>query len=168
MKSQVLHTVWCNISGQAAGEIWHWSLLGVKGLQCALFLVAAITRATWTWEMMLSCNRLRTRFQRMERTKRLEETERFEGFLPSNSRKTFDSDFSLAVFRIVSRWRASRLRYQTSGSCGRSWLDGSGSLLGSMLALVTSWRTTQPTYQTCPPRRITERLARKRSRTGLR
>ena len=32
MKSQVLYTVWCNISGEAAGEIWHWSLLGVKGL----------------------------------------------------------------------------------------------------------------------------------------
>ena len=32
MKNQVLHTVWCNISGEAAGEIWHWSLLGVKGL----------------------------------------------------------------------------------------------------------------------------------------
>ena len=33
MKSQVLHTVWCYIiSGEAAGEIWHWSLSGVKGL----------------------------------------------------------------------------------------------------------------------------------------
>ena len=32
MKSQVLLTVWCNISGEAGGEIWHWSLLGVKGL----------------------------------------------------------------------------------------------------------------------------------------
>ena len=32
MKSQVLHTVWCNISCEAAGEIWNWSLLGVKGL----------------------------------------------------------------------------------------------------------------------------------------
>ena len=32
MKSQVLHTVWCNISGEAAGEIWNWSLSGVKGL----------------------------------------------------------------------------------------------------------------------------------------
>ena len=30
LKSQVLHTVWCNISGRAAGEIWNWSLLGVK------------------------------------------------------------------------------------------------------------------------------------------
>ena len=32
MKIQVLLTVWCNISGEAAGEIWHWSLSGVKGL----------------------------------------------------------------------------------------------------------------------------------------
>ena len=32
MKSQVLHTVWCHISGEAAGEFWHWSLSGVKGL----------------------------------------------------------------------------------------------------------------------------------------
>ena len=31
MKSQVLHTVWCDISGEAAGEICNWSLLGVKG-----------------------------------------------------------------------------------------------------------------------------------------
>ena len=30
MKSQVLHTVWCNISG--VGEILNWSLLGAKGL----------------------------------------------------------------------------------------------------------------------------------------
>ena len=28
MKSKVLHTVWCNISGEAAGEIWQWSLSG--------------------------------------------------------------------------------------------------------------------------------------------
>ena len=33
MKTQVLHTVWCNISGEAAGEIWNWSLSGVKGLK---------------------------------------------------------------------------------------------------------------------------------------
>ena len=32
MKSQVLHTVWCHISYEAAGEFWHWSLSGVKGL----------------------------------------------------------------------------------------------------------------------------------------
>ena len=32
MKSQVLHAVWCNISGEATGEIWNWSLLGDKGL----------------------------------------------------------------------------------------------------------------------------------------
>ena len=33
MKSQLRHTVWCNISGEAAGEIWTLSLLRVKGLR---------------------------------------------------------------------------------------------------------------------------------------
>ena len=33
MKSQVLHTVWCNISGEAAGEIWNWSLLGTTVIE---------------------------------------------------------------------------------------------------------------------------------------
>ena len=32
MKSQVLHTVWCNFTGEAEGDILTWSLLGVKGL----------------------------------------------------------------------------------------------------------------------------------------
>ena len=32
MKIHVLDAVWCIISGEAAGEIWHWSLLGVEGL----------------------------------------------------------------------------------------------------------------------------------------
>ena len=32
MKTQVLHNVWCDVSGEAAGNIWIWSLLGVKGL----------------------------------------------------------------------------------------------------------------------------------------
>ena len=36
MKSQVLHTVWCHISCEAAGEFWHWSLSGVKGLTLSL------------------------------------------------------------------------------------------------------------------------------------
>ena len=33
MKCQVLFTVWCNISGEAAGEILSWSLLEMKGLR---------------------------------------------------------------------------------------------------------------------------------------
>ena len=33
MKSQVLHTVWCNISGEVTGEIRNWSLLGVEGIK---------------------------------------------------------------------------------------------------------------------------------------
>ena len=32
MKSQVLYTVWCNLSGETVGEILHRSLLGAKGL----------------------------------------------------------------------------------------------------------------------------------------
>ena len=35
MKSQVLHTVGCNFSGEAAAEIW--SALGVKGLNFAVY-----------------------------------------------------------------------------------------------------------------------------------
>ena len=30
--------LWCDISGEAAGEIWHWSLLGVKGLKKNLLI----------------------------------------------------------------------------------------------------------------------------------
>ena len=37
MKSQVLHTVWCYISGEAGGGIWHWSFLGVRGLTPDVF-----------------------------------------------------------------------------------------------------------------------------------
>ena len=36
MKSQVLHTVWHNISGEVAGEIWKLSLLGVKWLMALM------------------------------------------------------------------------------------------------------------------------------------
>ena len=36
MKTQVPHTVWCNISGEAAGEIWDWSLPWVKGFKVLL------------------------------------------------------------------------------------------------------------------------------------
>ena len=45
MKSQVLHTVWCNIYGEAAGENWHWSLLGMKGLIGRLMLQVC----WWYW-----------------------------------------------------------------------------------------------------------------------
>ena len=40
MNSQVLHTVRCSICGEAAGEIWHWSLLGVKGLNQRMLLAS--------------------------------------------------------------------------------------------------------------------------------
>ena len=38
MKSQVLHTVWCNVSGEAAGEIWSWSLKVLRLLCTHLML----------------------------------------------------------------------------------------------------------------------------------
>ena len=34
MKSQILHTVWCCISGGVTGEIWNWPLLGVEAFFC--------------------------------------------------------------------------------------------------------------------------------------
>ena len=36
MKSQIIHTVLCNIAGEAAGELLDRSLLGVKGLTLSL------------------------------------------------------------------------------------------------------------------------------------
>ena len=38
MKRQFLHTVWGNISGEAAGEIWHWSLLKSRELKLKTIL----------------------------------------------------------------------------------------------------------------------------------
>ena len=32
MKSSFLYAVWCSISGEASGDNWNWSLLGVEGL----------------------------------------------------------------------------------------------------------------------------------------
>ena len=43
MKGQVLHTVWRYIFGEATGEIWNWSLLGVKGLK--------LNKETQLWEV---------------------------------------------------------------------------------------------------------------------
>ena len=42
MKSQVLHTVWCNIPGEAAGEIRTWSLFGVKGLMAIIDITTGV------------------------------------------------------------------------------------------------------------------------------
>ena len=47
MKSQVPHTVWCYISCEAAGEIWSWSLLGVKGLSWESAVIVC-PRQDWT------------------------------------------------------------------------------------------------------------------------
>ena len=54
MKSQVLHTVWRSISGEAAGESWHWSLSGVKGLSHRNF---ALFFETLNSSIIFSCTR---------------------------------------------------------------------------------------------------------------
>ena len=53
MKSQVLPTVWCNISGEAAGEIWNWSLLEVKGFNSFYMAKMLVVLLVWVleWEM---------------------------------------------------------------------------------------------------------------------
>ena len=40
MRRQILHTLWCYMSGEAAEEIWNWSLLGGKGLTLQVALSA--------------------------------------------------------------------------------------------------------------------------------
>ena len=44
MKSQVLHAVWCYISGEAAGEIWYWSLFGVEGSRGLGSVICVVSR----------------------------------------------------------------------------------------------------------------------------
>ena len=61
MENQVLHTVWCNISGEAAGDIWNWSLLGVEGLRYstllttkrAVLLIVAVWLASFVPHLLL-------------------------------------------------------------------------------------------------------------------
>ena len=56
MRSQVLHTVWCNTSGEAAGEIWNWSQMRDDYYQFSHFLPYTFLFKTlgecafWTWE----------------------------------------------------------------------------------------------------------------------
>ena len=47
MKSQVLHTLSCSISCEAAWEIWNWSLLGMKGLTLSLDMKSQVLYTIW-------------------------------------------------------------------------------------------------------------------------
>ena len=49
MKSPVLHTVWCHISAEAAGEILHRLLLGVKGWK--IFQISTTVNDYYTEEL---------------------------------------------------------------------------------------------------------------------
>ena len=54
MKSQVLHTVWCNITVEATGEIWTWSLLGVKGLKGRKNALFELMEVTEEYKLLLT------------------------------------------------------------------------------------------------------------------
>ena len=54
MKSQVLHTVWCNMTGEATGEIWTWSLVGVKGLTDYQWPPQRVFQWDGSWMLLLS------------------------------------------------------------------------------------------------------------------
>ena len=60
MKNQVIHTVWCNISGETAGEICNWSLCFSVSLEwCVALLCTPVTKssdrmATWNVPMRVS------------------------------------------------------------------------------------------------------------------
>ena len=47
-KAKFFILVWCNISGEAAGEIWNWSLLGVKVLMW-YYMLWLVSRDGWIW-----------------------------------------------------------------------------------------------------------------------
>ena len=46
----MLHTVWCYIFGEAAGEIWHWSLVGVK--VCFVFVNCLCDAFSIDWKCL--------------------------------------------------------------------------------------------------------------------
>ena len=53
MKSQVRHTVWSNIPGEAAGEISNWSLVGVKGLTREFYITQYEELGLVKWKMIM-------------------------------------------------------------------------------------------------------------------
>ena len=56
MKSELLQTVWRYISGEAAGEIWNWSLLRVKGLKNRMDKQHKCKRfMSWSWSDISIC-----------------------------------------------------------------------------------------------------------------
>ena len=59
MESQVLHTVWCNISGKAAVEIWYWSL-ELDGAGSLVDTTAQNMHLYWGIGELSSYNELRT------------------------------------------------------------------------------------------------------------
>ena len=56
MKSQFLYTVWCDITGEAAGEVWTSSLMGVKGLNVMIWPRNSIHSLDNITNELVQCN----------------------------------------------------------------------------------------------------------------
>ena len=56
MKNHVFHAVWCYISDEAAGEIWNWSLSGVRGFNCSLLVTPYVLAKRMQHFDTTSCN----------------------------------------------------------------------------------------------------------------
>ena len=68
MKSQILHTVWCDISGEAAGKIWNWLLRDEYFGSVVLTKVGTNTEDQWrSFERQLSS--IHSHRQKPERSK---------------------------------------------------------------------------------------------------
>ena len=52
MKNRVLHTVCCHMSGEAAGETWNWSLLGVKGKSVRVVVSFSLCFVNQSYEIL--------------------------------------------------------------------------------------------------------------------
>ena len=102
MKIQVLHTVWCYISGEAAGEIRHWSLLGVKGLI----------------DPRLADNLLRRQISISAAAELVMQLALFEPFIPYNIVQQSDDFLSLGLAESGSLCKANRPGVVIVGEAG--------------------------------------------------
>ena len=96
--SQVLHTVWCNISGEAAGETWNWSLLGVKGLSVT----------------MSQCLKTSVRVMNGRALTRLCVEDRLPEFIPMEPPQLAVLNFKVVLAVLVTRVTANCVKYRVT------------------------------------------------------
>ena len=119
MKSQVLHTVWRSISGEAAGEIWNWSLSGLKGLSCKVQALDPLSR--WKRRVQQEERNVRSPSETEHLAKRLRTWQdsswwrrRRRGGCRSNERNK----------QSKKKWQSSAVQWKTKKEWRRSMLNG--------------------------------------------